>query len=152
MDGVRVDGNDVLAVLHATSRARARAAAGAGPTLLECVTYRMEGHSTSDDPRAYRAAELVEPWRKKDPLLRLRQFLRGRGALTDAREAELTTEVRESIQRAVKEAEAFPSRPPLETMFQGVYAEPCWQQREQLDEIRRAVAEDPRVSDPRDRR
>src|SRR5512138_3174849 len=135
MDGLRVDGNDVLAVLAATRRARARAASGAGPTLIECVTYRLEGHSTSDDPRAYRPVEAVEPWRKKDPLLRMGQFLRRRGLLDDAGEAALVAEVREAVQRAVKEAEAFPPRPPLETLFQQVYAEPLWQQREQLDEI-----------------
>ena len=72
MRGERVDGNDLLAVHAATRRARARAAAGEGPTLLECVTYRVEGHSTSDDPRVYRPAELVEPWKKKDPILRVR--------------------------------------------------------------------------------
>jgi 2-oxoisovalerate dehydrogenase E1 component alpha subunit len=55
-------------------------------------------------------------------------------------------EVRERIGRAIKEAEAFPPRPPLETMFEGVYAEPLWQQREQLEEIRAAIAADPRVS------
>ena len=70
-----MDGNDLLAVYDATRRARERAAEGEGPTLVECVTYRLEGHSPSDDPRAYRPAELVEPWRKKDPILRLKAFL-----------------------------------------------------------------------------
>ncbi|HEY7724933.1 MAG TPA: thiamine pyrophosphate-dependent enzyme [Anaeromyxobacteraceae bacterium] len=147
--GERVDGNDLLAVVAATRRARARAAAGEGPTLLECVTFRMEGHSTSDDPKAYRPPEVVEPWRKKDPILRLRSYLEGRGLVGEAADAALQADVKEEIQKAVREAEAFEAKPPLETMFQGVYAEPLWQQREQLEDVRAAVAADPRVANPR---
>ncbi|HYG70604.1 MAG TPA: thiamine pyrophosphate-dependent enzyme [Anaeromyxobacteraceae bacterium] len=149
MRGERVDGNDLLAVWNATRRARERAAAGEGPTLLECVTYRLEGHSTSDDPRAYRPAELVEPWRKKDPILRLRKFLAGQGWLDDAADAKLQESVKDELQRALKEAEAFEPKPPVETLFENVYAEPLWQQREQLEELRAAMATDPRVANPR---
>jgi pyruvate dehydrogenase E1 component alpha subunit len=149
MHGERVDGNDVLAVYTATRRARARAAAGEGPTLLECVTYRVEGHSTSDDPRAYRPAELVEPWKKKDPIVRMRRLLARRGAIDDAADARLRDEIREEIQVALKEAEAFAPKPPLETLFEHVYEEPLWQQREQLEELEAALAADPRVANPR---
>ena len=149
MAGVRVDGNDLLAVHAATRRARERAAAGDGPTLVECVTYRVEGHSTSDDPRAYRPSELVEPWRRKDPLLRLRAFLERRGALDGAGEARLRDEARARIRDAIREAEQHAPKPPIETLFEGVYAEPLWQQREQLEELRAAAADDPRVADPR---
>ncbi len=149
MHGERVDGNDLLAVVDATRRARARAAAGEGPTLLECVTYRVEGHSTSDDPRAYRSAELVEPWRKKDPILRMRRHLQHRELLDDAADARLRDELREELQRALREAEAFPPKPPLETLFADVYEEPLWQQREQLAEAEAAQAADPRVGNPR---
>ncbi len=147
--GERVDGNDLLAVHEVTRRARARAAAGEGPTLVECVTYRIEGHSTSDDPRAYRPAEMVEPWRKKDPILRLKAFLGRRGLLGEEDDARILAEVRETIQRAVKEAEAHPPKPPLSTLFQEVYATPLWQQREQLEELERALADDPRVGEAR---
>jgi 2-oxoisovalerate dehydrogenase E1 component alpha subunit len=147
--GERVDGNDLLAVHAATRRARERALAGDGPTLLECVTYRLEGHSTSDDPKAYRPAEVVAPWRKKDPLLRLKKHLQHRGMLTDEAEARLREELKEELLAAIKLAEAFEPKPPLETLFQGVYAEPLWQQREQLEEVRAAIAADPRVADPR---
>jgi pyruvate dehydrogenase E1 component subunit alpha len=149
MRGERVDGNDLLAVHRATRRARERAAAGDGPTLLECVTYRMEGHSTSDDPRAYRPADLVEPWRKKDPILRLRNYLVGRGLLAEGDEAFILTAARDRIQAAIKEAEAQPAKPTLASLFEGVYAEPLWQQREQQAELERALADDPRVADPR---
>jgi 2-oxoisovalerate dehydrogenase E1 component alpha subunit len=149
MKGERVDGNDLLAVHDAVTRARARASAGEGPTLIEAVTYRLEGHSTSDDPRAYRPAELVEPWKERDPILRTRRYLVRRGALDDAADTALREEVRAQIQAALAEAEAFPAKPPVESLFEHVYAEPLRQQREQLDELRDAIAEDPRVADPR---
>ena len=149
MKGERVDGNDLLAVHEVVGRARARAAAGEGPTLVEAVTYRLEGHSTSDDPRAYRPAELVEPWKERDPILRIRRFLVRRGALDDTADAALREEVRAQIQAALAEAEAFPPKPPVESLFENVYAEPLRQQREQLDELRDAIAADPRVADPR---
>jgi pyruvate dehydrogenase E1 component subunit alpha len=149
MHGERVDGNDLLAVLGATRRARARAAAGEGPTLLECVTYRVEGHSTSDDPRAYRPAELVEPWKKKDPILRMRRYLVRRGALDDRVDAALRQEIRDAIQAALKEAEAFPPKPPLATLVEDVYATPTPQLREQLADVEAAIAADPRVANPR---
>jgi 2-oxoisovalerate dehydrogenase E1 component alpha subunit len=149
MRGERVDGNDLLAVHDATRRARARAAAGEGPTLLECVTYRIEGHSTSDDPRSYRPAELVEPWKKRDPILRVRRLLLRRGALDEAADARLRGEVREEIQSALREATAFAPKPPVESLFEDVYAEPLRQQREQLEELEAAMAADPRVANPR---
>ncbi len=149
MRGERVDGNDLLAVHAAVRQARARAAAGEGPTLLECVTYRLGGHSTSDDPRAYRPAELVAPWKEKEPILRMRRYLERRGALDEAADARLREEVRGEIQRALAEAEAFPAKPPLDTMFEHVYAEPLRQQREQLVDLEEALADDPRVGNPR---
>ncbi|HEY6101419.1 MAG TPA: thiamine pyrophosphate-dependent enzyme [Anaeromyxobacter sp.] len=147
--GERVDGNDLLAVHDATRRARARAAAGGGPTLLEFVTYRLEAHTTSDDPRAYRPEELVAPWRAKDPIPRLRRHLARRGLLSDAEHARIRDEVREEIRAALAEAEALPPKPPLESLFEDVYAAPLRQQREQLAELREAIAADPRVATPR---
>jgi 2-oxoisovalerate dehydrogenase E1 component alpha subunit len=144
-----VDGNDALAVHDATARARERAARGEGPTLLECVTYRVGGHSTSDDPRAYRSPELDRAWRERDPIARLKAFLGRRGLLDEAADARLRGEVREELQRAVREAETYPAKPPVETLFRGVYQEPLWQQREQLEELRRALEEDARVGDQR---
>ncbi len=149
MRGERVDGNDLVAVWNATRRARARAVAGEGPTLIECVTYRMEGHSTSDDPRAYRTAEQVEPWKRRDPLLRVQRLLARRGLLAPAADGALREAAREEILAALKRAEALPQKPPLETLFEDVYAEPLRSQRDQLDELRAAVAADPRVANPR---
>jgi 2-oxoisovalerate dehydrogenase E1 component alpha subunit len=149
MRGERVDGNDLVAVWNATRRARARAAAGEGPTLLECVTYRMEGHSTSDDPRAYRSAEVVEPWKRRDPIQRIQKLLVRRGLLEAQADQALREAVRGEILAALKSAEARPAKPPLESLFEDVYAEPLRQQREQLEGLRAAVAADPRVANPR---
>lgn len=143
--GERVDGNDLLAVYDATRRARARAAAGEGPTLLEYVTYRLEAHTTSDDPRAYRPEALVAPWRAKDPIPRLRRHLVRRGVLGEAAHARIRDEVREEIRAALAEAEALPPKPPLESLFDDVYASPLRPQQEQLEELRAAIAADPRV-------
>jgi 2-oxoisovalerate dehydrogenase E1 component alpha subunit len=149
MRGERVDGNDLVAVHNATRRARQRAAAGEGPTLLELVTYRIEGHSTSDDPRAYRPAEVVEPWKRKDPILRVKKLLLARGLLDEAGDAALREEVRQQILAALREAEAFDPRPPMETMFEDVFAEPTAELLRQRDGLRRAIAADPRVANPR---
>jgi pyruvate dehydrogenase E1 component alpha subunit len=146
MRGERVDGNDLAAVWSATRRARERAAAGEGPTLLELVTYRMEGHSTSDDPRAYRPAELVEPWRKKDPILQMERYLGWRGLLLGDDSQRIHGEAREQILRAIDDAARYEAKPAMETLFDGVYAEPLWQQREQLAELRAAAAADPEVA------
>jgi pyruvate dehydrogenase E1 component alpha subunit len=113
------------------------------------VTYRVEGHSTSDDPRAYRGADEVEPWRAKDPIPRLGRYLRWRKRLAKGETDTFRAEAREKVRRAVEEAEAFAPKPPLETLFEGVYAEPLWQQQEQLEEIRAAIAADPRAATAR---
>ncbi len=78
---IRVDGNDVLAMIVATTEAVGRARAGEGPTLIEAVTYRMSLHTTADDPKVYRAAEAVEAWRPRDPILRFEKYLMGKGLL-----------------------------------------------------------------------
>jgi TPP-dependent pyruvate/acetoin dehydrogenase alpha subunit len=144
--GERVDGNDLLAVHDATRRARARAAAGEGPTLLELVTYRLEAHTTSDDPRQYRPEALVAPWRARDPLVRLQRHLARLGLLDDAALAAVREDVREQLRRAIAEAEALPPKAPVESLFEDVYASPLRQQREQLAELRGALAADARVA------
>jgi len=133
--GVRVDGNDVLAVVKVTQDAVARAVRGEGPTLIEALTYRMSGHSTSDDPRAYRAEELLEPWKKQDPIERLRKYLVRTANWPAARDSELERSLDQDLKSAIAESEKAPA-PSLESMFEGVYAELPWHLREQLDELR----------------
>lgn len=132
--GIRVDGNDVLAVISVTRRAVARAAAGLGPTLIEAVTYRMGGHSTSDDPNRYRGAQDMEPWRQVDPIGRFKDFLVAQGHWDKEREAELIADIEVRFRDAVAQAESVPL-PPLESMFDDVYEKLPWhlvEQRAQL--------------------
>jgi pyruvate dehydrogenase E1 component alpha subunit len=116
--GIQVDGNDVLAVHAASREAVERARAGGGPTLIECVTYRLGMHTTADDPTKYRAPEEVAEWERKDPLTRFAAYLEGKGLL----EAGLTEAVDAEIAAAVQRFEAMPPPEPL-ALFDHVYAE-----------------------------
>lgn len=100
-----VDGNDVLAVRDAVAGAVARARAGEGPELVECLTYRQGGHKR-DDPATYRPREEVEQWLRRDPVLRMRAALEARGLAAEADAAE--TAVRAELDEAVAFAEASP--------------------------------------------
>ena len=110
--GIRVDGNDVLAVYKAVSEAVTRARAGEGPTLIEAVTMRMGGHSTSDDPSRYVPDELMDEWQQKDPL--------DQGVLDEEQVAQLDAECAEECAAAAKAAGAK-GRPALDTIFTDVY-------------------------------
>ena len=136
--GVRFDGNDVLGVYAATKEAADRARRGEGPTLLEAVTYRMQGHSSSDDPTRYRSAEEVEAWRRRDPLVRFGKYLRGRGIWDDAREEALTAQLQAEISEAIATAEAA-GPPPTDTLVTEVYAEVPWHLQRGFDELREAL-------------
>ena len=129
-EGVRVDGNDLLAVYGVTRDALEKARAGGGPTLVEAVTYRMGAHSTSDDPTRYRSEEEVAEWAKRDPVRRFAQYLR-RAGVVDGKTAEtLAEEARKEVQAAVDACEKAPPVPP-ERMVEDVYAEMPWHLAEQ---------------------
>jgi pyruvate dehydrogenase E1 component alpha subunit len=132
--GVRIDGNDLLAVSSAMQAALERARSGAGPTFIEAVTYRMGPHSTSDDPSRYRSQAEVDSWGAKDPLLRLRKHLVHLGVVSDALDAELEAELTAEIAAAVTEVEAMPA-PARESLVDDVYAELPWHLREQLESL-----------------
>jgi pyruvate dehydrogenase E1 component alpha subunit/2-oxoisovalerate dehydrogenase E1 component alpha subunit len=138
MPGLRVDGNDLLAMHRALSEALARARRGDGPTFLEAVTYRMGAHSTSDDPTRYRSQAEVDAWAKKDPLDRLRGHLVHLGLVSDASDASLDAEITAEIAAAIEAVEALPP-PPRESLMQDVYAETPWNLREQLVELNRTA-------------
>ena len=121
--GIRVDGNDVLAVLAATRLALARAYAGQGPTLVEAVTYRMGPHTTSDDPTKYRSRAEEEQWRAKDPLARLRALLRSEGLADDRFEDGVDAAAAEAA-AALREGVLALRDPEPASMFEHVYAGP----------------------------
>ncbi len=134
--GVRVDGNDLLAVYAATRTAIERAARGEGSTLLELLTYRLSGHSTSDDPKAYRKEAEVDAWKSKDPNVRFRGFLERRGLWDEKKQTEVEEKAGADLGECVKLAEKAPL-PPIESMFEDVYAEVPWHLREQCEELLR---------------
>jgi 2-oxoisovalerate dehydrogenase E1 component alpha subunit len=107
MAGIRVDGNDFLAVYAVTQWAAERARTGAGPTLIELVTYRAAAHSTSDDPARYRAKNDHEHWPLGDPVLRLKQHLIKLGEWSEARHQALTAELEALVASSWKEAAAY---------------------------------------------
>src|SRR5436309_3252879 len=109
LPGIQVDGNDVLAVYTAAREAVERARAGEGPTLIECVTYRLGVHTTADDPTKYRTQEEVTAWEQKDPLTRFRAYLEKKDLLEDG----LEQRVDEEIAEAVRRFEATPPPDPL---------------------------------------
>jgi len=131
---VRCDGNDVLAVIQVTRAAVSRAARGEGPTLIEALTYRVSGHSTSDDPARYRPEALVDPWQRLDPNGRFRLHLEKRLGWSDADQAELEETITAELKAAINVAEAAPP-PDLASMFEDVYAEKPWHLAEQQAEL-----------------
>jgi pyruvate dehydrogenase E1 component alpha subunit len=121
MPGLIVDGNDIEAVYEATCRAIERAREGGGPTLIECKTMRMRGHAIHDN-MAYVPPELLDEWRKRDPISRFAAVLRERGLLDDAREQQLTERITSEIDAAVATADQYPYPEPA-TLTEGVYAQ-----------------------------
>ena len=137
--GLRVDGNDYLAVYAATQWAAERARQNHGPTLIEFFTYRATSHSTSDDPTRYRPADEPALWPLGDPIARLKAHLMSLGEWSEARHEALTAALRDEVRAAARAGEAIGtfgvSRPGTGTMFEDVYKEPDWR----LTEQRRAL-------------
>ena len=121
--GVRVDGNDVLAVYAVTKAALERARSGNGPTFVEAYTYRMGAHTTSDDPTRYRMAAEVEVWKDRDPIVRLRTHLVNTGAVDDEFFAALERESDELAARVREGCLTMPDPDPHQ-MFDHVYVDP----------------------------
>jgi len=132
MDGVRLDGNDLLAVYAATKAAVDKARGGGGPTMIEAVTYRMGPHSSSDDPTRYRPMEEVDAWARRDPIDRMRKYLELKGLWSKDRDDALRAELDDLIQNTIKEVERNPP-PPIETLFGDVYADMSPQLKEQME-------------------
>jgi pyruvate dehydrogenase E1 component alpha subunit len=121
-EGIVVDGTDVLAVYREAKRAIEKAREGGGPTLIECVTLRMEGHAVHDDA-FYVPKELFEKWAENDPIERFRTWLRTNADMSDEEEDEITGEVKKTLNDALKRAEESPLPDPS-TLLEGVYATP----------------------------
>ena len=137
--GLRVDGNDALAVYAAVKWAAERARSNKGPTLIEFFTYRAEGHSTSDDPSGYRPTNEAKLWPLGDPIERLRAHLLAIGEWDEERHATMTAECDAQVRAAQKESEKLGILPQqgkdnIESMFDDVYADVPWHLAEQREE------------------
>ncbi len=137
--GLRVDGNDALAVYAAMRWAANRARANGGPTLIEHFTYRAEGHSTSDDPGQYRSAQEREEWPLGDPIMRLKRHLIALGEWSAEQHAAMDIELAEQVKTATKEAEkngvlGHGLHHPFHTMFEDVFEELPWHLEEQAEQ------------------
>src|ERR671924_42295 len=121
-EGVVVDGTDVLAVYREAKRAIEKARDDGGPTLIECLTLRMEGHAVHDDA-FYVPKELFEEWAKRDPIERFRSWLRENAELSDEQEEEIRADIKRILNEAIRRAEESPL-PETDSLLEGVFATP----------------------------
>ena len=119
--GIRVDGNDVLACYAVTKKHMDDARNGAGPFLIEALTYRIGAHTSSDDPTKYRSSEEVEYWKARDPLTRLEKFLRRQGIGQDFFDE--VEQAGEKLSEEIRSATFALANPPYQNMFKYVYSE-----------------------------
>ncbi len=128
MPGVKVDGNDVLAVYHVVAQAIARGREGKGPSFIECKTFRMTGHS-AHDAAEYVSRKLLKQWETKDPICRLEKLLVARRVLSRSDVQKMEAQVQNEVDEAVSYAESSPL-PEGPTALEGVYCgENCWWER-----------------------
>jgi pyruvate dehydrogenase E1 component alpha subunit len=134
-EGVRADGNDVLAMLVLTRKALEKARSGGGPRLIEAFTYRMGNHTTSDDATRYRQEAELKEWARRDPIERFRLYLKDKGLWDEAFENQVQKDADDLINKAVEEAETTPLPRP-EDLFAYTYKDMTPELRDQLAEIR----------------
>jgi pyruvate dehydrogenase E1 component, alpha subunit len=143
--GLQLDGNDVLAVYRATSEALAKARSGAGPALLECMTYRMGVHTTSDDPARYRADSDLAPWKQRDPIDRFEKYLLAKGVLQPGDRKKLSEELAENLKREAAEAQEIVSSLSPDEMFTYMYANLPETLKPQMEEALQQRASNPLI-------
>lgn len=132
---IRIDGNDILAVVMATQAARSYALAEQKPVIIEAMSYRLGAHSTSDDPSGYRTREEEEKWQMHDPILRMKNWMMAQNWWDDTQETELFEKLREKVLAAVKVAEKI-DKPPVEDLVTDVYDQVPAHLQKQLEELK----------------
>ncbi|MFC3211155.1 pyruvate dehydrogenase (acetyl-transferring) E1 component subunit alpha [Planomicrobium okeanokoites] len=131
--GIFVDGMDPLAVYAVTRDARERAIKGDGPTLIETFCYRYGPHTMAgDDPTRYRTSDIDSEWEKKDPLVRFRKYLEGKGLWSEEKENEVMEQAKEEIKAAIKKADAAPKQK-VTDLLGIMYEEMPFNVKEQMD-------------------
>lgn len=134
IEGVLVDGNDVIAVHSVVKQAVEKAKKGKGPTLIECYTYRIENHTTADDWKRYRDEKEVNAWKKKDPIKRLKKYMESCGIGDSEYEKQVIQSAKIKVNKAVKKFESYPPSDPHE-MFEHIYEKPTPGLEEQLKDF-----------------
>ena len=142
-NGIRADGNDVLAMYSLTREALEKARSGGGPTLIEAFTYRMGNHTTSDDASRYRMEAEVNEWSRRDPIERFRLYLKDKGLWDETFESRVQREAEDLINKAVEEAESTPPPRP-EDLFIHTYEEMTPELNNQLAELRDFLKGEPK--------
>ncbi|WP_138415105.1 pyruvate dehydrogenase (acetyl-transferring) E1 component subunit alpha [Aquibacillus sediminis] len=136
IEGIQVDGMDVLAVYAATKEARERGVNGEGPTLIETLTYRYGPHTMAgDDPTRYRTEELDNEWEKKDPIVRFRKFLEAKGLWSEEEENKVIEQAKEEIKAAIKDADQQPKQK-VTDLISNMYEELPAHLEEQMEEYK----------------
>lgn len=139
---IRVDGNDIFAVLKATQDARKFAIENEQPIIIEAMSYRLGAHSTSDDPSGYRTREEEAKYAEHDPILRMKNWMLAQNLLTEEQDKQLYETLREEVLAAVKVAEVI-DKPTLEDMFEDVYDVPTQNLHEQLADLKEHIKKYP---------
>lgn len=136
IEGIQVDGMDVLAVYAGTKHARERAVNGEGPMLIETMTYRYGPHTMAgDDPTRYRTEDLDNEWEKKDPLVRFRKYLEAKNLWSEEDENKVIEEAKEEIKQAIKRADQHPKQKVTDLMA-NMYEELPYNLQEQMEEYK----------------
>lgn len=144
MHTIRVDGNDMLAVLAATQQARAYALEHNAPVLIEAMTYRLGAHSSSDDPSGYRSKDEEAKWREHDPVQRFKLWLLNKGWLTEADDTRMYEQYREEVLAEVKVAEKLPV-PTVDELIEDVLDTPTPALKKQLVELKAHIKKYPKA-------
>ncbi len=141
---IRIDGNDILAVIQATQFARAYALKENAPVLIEAMSYRLGAHSTSDDPSGYRTREEEQKWQAHDPILRMKNWMLAQNWWTESQDDALFAKLREEVLAAVKVAEKI-AKPHIDTMISDVYDQASPQLEQQLSDLKEHIKKYPQA-------
>ncbi len=139
---IRVDGNDILAVIKATQIARVYALKENAPVLIEAMSYRLGAHSTSDDPSGYRTREEEAKWQENDPILRMKNWMLAQNWWDEEQEKTLFDDLREKVLAQVKVSEKI-NKPHIDTLITDVYDTPSIQLEQQLAQVKAHVKKYP---------
>ncbi len=139
---IRIDGNDILAVIKATQMAREYVLAENKPVVIEAMSYRLGAHSTSDDPSGYRTREEEAKWQENDPILRMKNWMLGNEWWSEEQEVELFEKLREQVLAAVKVSEKI-AKPSLESLVTDVYHDVPHHLQVQLEQLKEHIKKYP---------